>query len=743
MESVDQEAEAVEQDEAVSSVCFIEHTNGQFLVTDEAKELLTSVKGKVVVVCVAGPYRTGKSYLLNKLIGNPNGFQVGATVRACTKGIWIWGKPIKREETTYLFLDTEGLGSTEQNLPHDTKIFSLAVLLSSFFILNTQGTINEQALNELELVVNCVNQVRMYDKQSEQEEEIHNTSNLATVFPSFLWVLRDFVLRLTNEDNRPISASEYLESCLAQKSDNRTKNRTREAIKNVFIHRDCRTLVRPVLDEEQLQELSSVPSSQLRPEFLKQLDSLSTMIFASARPKQINGSLVNGPALLGLAEAYTQAMNGGKMPIIFTAWEAVVMTQASQGVESAVVVFVTQMNALCPLQTVVEREVLDDAFLLAEKEAIHNLHTVCVGDEQTNRATELTLVNKLSDIKKERVTENVKLSRALCQQVLEEVWSDEKNAISDSEFTQKVAAARQQYTQRAAGPCKEEMCRVFFEKKLLVFCDELAEKVILLTSQCDELRDKKKEIKELHAEAVRAVEEQSEISERLEGELEDLRQQHSSLVETSRASDLLQGKHLHELTAEKEGLKTQLQHIKIVLAETEKLKQRALTKQQRVKERIVTSTTELQSEREKTSVLTHKHQELLLEQQQHKQQLEVMEASCRAVTAESLKHQTLASSAHSQERLQLATSLEAQVTLAHQQHDQLTKLQEQVSRLENEKSQREEAAATEASLKLRELQMKASSKIRILDSDTFASLFFCFFVVLLSARCGFGPAWLA
>jgi len=40
-------------------------------------------------------YRTGKSYLLNRMILNrQNGFSVGPTVNACTKGIWIWNTPI-------------------------------------------------------------------------------------------------------------------------------------------------------------------------------------------------------------------------------------------------------------------------------------------------------------------------------------------------------------------------------------------------------------------------------------------------------------------------------------------------------------------------------------------------------------------------------------------------------------------------------------------------------------------------
>jgi ribosome biogenesis GTPase A len=40
-------------------------------------------------------YRTGKSYLINKLLKNKEkGFKTGSTVQAVTKGLNIWGSPI-------------------------------------------------------------------------------------------------------------------------------------------------------------------------------------------------------------------------------------------------------------------------------------------------------------------------------------------------------------------------------------------------------------------------------------------------------------------------------------------------------------------------------------------------------------------------------------------------------------------------------------------------------------------------
>ena len=60
-----------------------------------------------------GPYRTGKSYVMNRFLNRQNGFDLGGAVESCTKGIWMWDNlNIKKKtedhgEVTLLFLDTE------------------------------------------------------------------------------------------------------------------------------------------------------------------------------------------------------------------------------------------------------------------------------------------------------------------------------------------------------------------------------------------------------------------------------------------------------------------------------------------------------------------------------------------------------------------------------------------------------------------------------------------------------------
>jgi len=55
-------------------VCLIENDeNGKLCVRKQAKDILDGIKDPVVVVSVVGLYRTGKSYLMNRLAGQQSG----------------------------------------------------------------------------------------------------------------------------------------------------------------------------------------------------------------------------------------------------------------------------------------------------------------------------------------------------------------------------------------------------------------------------------------------------------------------------------------------------------------------------------------------------------------------------------------------------------------------------------------------------------------------------------------------
>jgi len=129
-------------------------------VSQEAIDFLSQVDEKVGVIAVAGKYRTGKSFLLNRVIikrEDRAGFGVGPTINPCTKGLWLWSETLEAEHNgerlKILLIDSEGIGAFDEDENHDTKIFLLALLLSSYFVYNSMGTIDETAIQNLSLIV--------------------------------------------------------------------------------------------------------------------------------------------------------------------------------------------------------------------------------------------------------------------------------------------------------------------------------------------------------------------------------------------------------------------------------------------------------------------------------------------------------------------------------------------------------------------------------------------------------------
>lgn len=54
------------------------------------------------------------------LLNRSSGFGVGNTVNACTKGLWVWGTPIKGynadgDPMNILIVDSEGIGALDED----------------------------------------------------------------------------------------------------------------------------------------------------------------------------------------------------------------------------------------------------------------------------------------------------------------------------------------------------------------------------------------------------------------------------------------------------------------------------------------------------------------------------------------------------------------------------------------------------------------------------------------------------
>ena len=269
----------------------------------------------LLVVAIAGLYRTGKSFLLNKIIStisnnnatqsnSNNTFSVGQTTEACTRGIWIQDPNITIRGARLIFLDSEGLASLDQDESHDAKIFSLSLLLSSYFMLNTQGVIDEAAIDRLYLVGEITKRVCVASNinPNPNETTTDEQKDLSDYFPPLLWLLRDFHLSL-EEKGKKLTEYEYLEKSLADRTvtkGRRTEERndTRRALRQLFRKRKVFTMVRPCLNEKDLRKADELQDDSLRPEFLAELNTLCTIIQTDVPKKKIMGTEVDGKQLI-------------------------------------------------------------------------------------------------------------------------------------------------------------------------------------------------------------------------------------------------------------------------------------------------------------------------------------------------------------------------------------------------------------------------------------------------------------
>ena len=326
--------ETTNKPKAIPLVVF---TNGKFEIPEESRNLLQSSKyNNIGIISLVGKYRTGKSFLLNRVLLNrieKEGFNVGPTIKPCTKGIWIWTEPLMIKnnhcstEFPVYFIDTEGLGAYDEEINHDSKIFLIAVLISSLFIFNSFGTIDENAINSLSFVLNLSQTIKL--RASSDKDEVED--ELCQYFPSLLWLLRDFALKLEDHNGNVITEKQYLEMALREIRGSseivEEKNRVRELIRKYFPERDCFVMIRPVEDEKQIQNLQSLPDEELREEFVQRAQIFRQKVLRKVRPKMLMKKNLTGGILVDLIQNIINSINEGSIPVIENSWKYVMESE--------------------------------------------------------------------------------------------------------------------------------------------------------------------------------------------------------------------------------------------------------------------------------------------------------------------------------------------------------------------------------------------------------------------------------
>ncbi|XP_063291549.1 guanylate-binding protein 1-like [Pelobates fuscus] len=326
--------------------------NHKLTINEESLQILTNMKEPVVVVAIVGKYRTGKSYLMNNLAGYKKGFSLGSTIQSKTKGIWMWCVPHPTKPGHNLvLLDTEGLGDVEKgDSKNDAWIFCLAVLLSSNFVFNSVGTIDQQAMEQLQYVSELTKRIRAKSSQMKDADE---STAFKRVFPSFTWCIRDFSLEL-EFDGKQITEDEYLMislKCKPENSDDDIKNKQakefnlpRVCLMKYFHSHKCFVFERPA-NSKKLKCLEDLEDGDLDEDFVKQTKEFSNYVFKNGSVKTLSdGVVVTGRMLGNLAVSYLKAIQSGSVPCMENAVLALAEIENAGAVNDAITKYEAEMN---------------------------------------------------------------------------------------------------------------------------------------------------------------------------------------------------------------------------------------------------------------------------------------------------------------------------------------------------------------------------------------------------------------
>ncbi|XP_044092379.1 guanylate-binding protein 1-like [Neovison vison] len=490
-------------------VCLIENTGEQLVANQEALKILSAHKNPLVVVAIVGLYRTGKSYLMNKLAGKNKGFSLGSTVQSHTKGIWMWCVPHpKKPNHTLVLLDTEGLGDVEKgNNQNDSWIFALAILLSSTFVYNSMGTINQQAMDQLHYVTELSDRIRA--KSSPNANGLEDSADFMSFFPDFVWTLRDFSLDL-EVNGLPITADEYLENSLKLKrgtsESDHNFNLPRLCIRKFFPKKKCFIFDRPT-HRKKLGQLETLHDNELDSEFVQQTAVFCSYIFSNSKTKTLSGGIqINGPRLENLVLTYVNAISSGDLPCMENAVLALAQIENAAAVQKAIAHYDQEMSQRVQLPTETLQELLD-LHQACEKEAIELFMNSSFKD--VDHLFQKDLGAQLEKKRDDFFKQNRQASTDRCSDLLKDIFSPLEEAVKQGIyskpggyrlFIQKMQELKRKYLQKPGkGIQAEEVLQEYLKSK------ESMTDAILQTDQTLTEKEKEIEVERVKAESAQAA----------------------------------------------------------------------------------------------------------------------------------------------------------------------------------------------------------------------------------------------
>eukprot|EP00007_Cunea_sp_BSH-02190019_P000877 CAMPEP_0174249350 /NCGR_PEP_ID=MMETSP0417-20130205/43536_1 /TAXON_ID=242541 /ORGANISM="Mayorella sp, Strain BSH-02190019" /LENGTH=786 /DNA_ID=CAMNT_0015329219 /DNA_START=148 /DNA_END=2508 /DNA_ORIENTATION=+ len=381
---------------------------------------------EVIVVACVGPVHSGKSFLLNQLAGCTDGFRLGPQVDPETRGIWVWKEPIQVESVTgrpryMVLLDTEGFYARDVSESYDAKLFSTAMLMSSMLVYNSVKTIDQSAIEYLELLARRAQlfQLRTVLKYANLTE-----SSLLS-FPSLTWVVEDFfqevpdasptdwLLRLLHSQRRDSSAVVPLDP----ETSSGISDPIPIGVADIFHEIACHTLFLPATSKEALQRLHQQSMDALLPAFHEGVDHLRRWVINSRSKRDSAGERPIAPLeLVSLLRLIVSGSNENLFPQMPSMWSSFLNLQSSAAVRDCVTLYRSTMHS--GLRDPVSNVELSRLHAHSTEHATETYRKMVFGLPQVYEKGRHELLNKIDEVFPLMFNENEEKARSYLQRTV-------------------------------------------------------------------------------------------------------------------------------------------------------------------------------------------------------------------------------------------------------------------------------------------------------------------------------------
>ena len=290
-----------------------------FDLDNDGIEFLQKLSDKSLsIISIIGPAASGKSFLANQLSGQVNkGFEIGSIENrkeCCTKGIWVWGKPIIKDNNYIIILDAQGFRTdTDENLEYSQKIFALCCLISSIVIYNykkddgseeTSKISNEVFEHSYDLfnkLIPFLEKIKLEDND-ELSEDVNKIK--PSHIPDFIWVYRDYLIN-------DFSTYDELENKITENNTNFNllfKNKIKKYSLPCPLDSN-QMLVNSYLDIDDEEIKKSNPFNE---DYQASFNIFKKKVIKNCQPKVIANLNLNGNLFYGILQEYASTIFSGE-----------------------------------------------------------------------------------------------------------------------------------------------------------------------------------------------------------------------------------------------------------------------------------------------------------------------------------------------------------------------------------------------------------------------------------------------